>query len=71
MEDNDVKGLAPKGAQSKSASVDNKTLGKQIEEFKRKKAILSKVEKLNKDKVVLESKLDRVNSKLAELLSQV
>ncbi len=42
-----------------------------IEQFKKKKSVMNKIEKLNQEKITLKAKLDRVNSKLAELLKQV
>ena len=42
-----------------------------IEQFKKKKSVMNKIEKLNQEKISLKAKLDRVNSKLAELLKQV
>ena len=42
-----------------------------IEQFKKKKSVMNKIEKLNQKKITLKAKLDRVNSKLAELLKQV
>ena len=59
-----------KSNQTKSESnvdeVDSK-----IEAFKKKKAVMKKIEKLDLEKITLKAKLDRVNSKLAELLTQV
>jgi len=42
-----------------------------IEQFKKKKSVMNKIEKLNQEKITLKAKLDRVNSKLVELLKQV
>ena len=42
-----------------------------IEQFKKKKSVMNKIEKHNQEKITLKAKLDRVNSKLAELLKQV
>jgi len=42
-----------------------------IEQFKKKKSVMNKIEKLNQEKITLKAKLDRVNSKLAELLKRV
>ena len=57
-----------------NASVSDKKddeVNSKIEQFKKKKSVMNKIEKLNQEKITLKAKLDRVNSKLAELLKQV
>ena len=58
----------------REASVSDKKddeVSSKIEQFKKKKSVMNKIEKLNQEKITLKAKLDRVNSKLAELLKQV
>ena len=53
-----------------NASVSDKKddeVSSKIEQFKKKKSVMNKIEKLNQEKITLKAKLDRVNSKLAEL----
>lgn len=68
----DSKSYATNNVQKESV-LDKKDdeVSSKIEQFKKKKSVMNKIEKLNQEKITLKAKLDRVNSKLAELLKQV
>ena len=42
-----------------------------IEDFKAKSALLKQIQKLEKDRTVLESKIEKIDAKLAELVEQI
>ena len=42
-----------------------------IQDFKAKSALLKQIQKLEKDRTVLESKIEKIDAKLAELVEQI
>ena len=42
-----------------------------IQDFKAKSALLKQIQKLEKDRTVLESKIEKIDIKLAELVEQI
>ncbi len=68
----EIKSTSTNDVQKDSVSDKNDDeVNSKIEQFKKKKSVMNKIEKLNQEKITLKAKLDRVNSKLAELLKQV